>query len=314
MKCDRCNIEVEGAAKYCGQCGKPIDICPEPCAQELAAKHVMPEEVVESKPTPVLDVDFSHHAKEKDAVPHTNGAVPSTTMGSKRLVAIFSVILISLLTSAVIMYVRESKPSQLAQSDQAQTPIDQSASQNSSAPGTVVDNSPTRPAEEVQTRTATEETEEELAKKIAEATITLQKLVQQVDGKRSELDDRQRKLKKVNKQLADTQSMLKKLKSELVVAEGELKALRTEIASATTKLKKLNSDIVLARGTLRESRRVTAQLQRKKREVAILTRELTGLRQEASMRERAVRNLQRQIAGIKNADHASRNRRMPRKV
>lgn len=275
-RCDRCNIESEKDAKYCRKCGRPISNDSGLREEESAAERKTPGEVVESKATSMLDVNFSNPPRAKKVVPLGNARGEGMSRGLRRCLLGTGVSLsFMLLLLLVIGGFMLNKVAHIQRDKE-------------------------RLVSEV---AKIQRDKESLTNEVAEITRAKDSLIDQVE-------DNQRTKDRLDKQIADEQNRLKQLVAQRSVAEGKLKDTETKIASAERTLSTINSNITVARRNLRESKGAIAQLKHQKEKI---TRELEGLRYEAGLRRREVRNLQRQIDGIRNANHASRKRRSPRR-
>jgi chromosome segregation ATPase len=168
------------------------------------------------------------------------------------------------------------------------------------------------PVEEValpsETENAIKERDKDLVDKTRRSEELAEVIAKQERAKKegeNEIAKQQRISNKLDTDIAERQRQLKNLEQDLTLAKSELDNLRSELVSLKGELNKLNTAISYARRTLKKSKNEIAQFERKKEEV---TGKIRVLNQTISQKQLVVRDLQRHIDLMKNANHGSRNR------
>ncbi|HEV2704821.1 MAG TPA: hypothetical protein VGV59_02795 [Pyrinomonadaceae bacterium] len=300
MRCSNCHVESELDSNYCRKCGMPMKVPPKGSADSSATESQKSEKSANPNSTSELNgVKFPNKKAAKKVVPLDLGDDNATgrQLGRKLQTMFVFIVILAILQVVVIVAVliwsRQPAPQQ-ARMD-VQTPSMQTE------PNVTRETSPAEAAPQEPARAEIKETSEEQKESA-------------VQEKEQYIESLEQKEAAIQRRINEKQLKLKKLNKELAVAENELAGVRGQIAEASLTLKALKEDIARATRTRKKGQMATAHVTRKRANVAQLEQKVKGLRGVETQKARRVKDLRMQIAGVKNLDDSSKNRRTRRKL
>jgi uncharacterized coiled-coil protein SlyX len=273
---------------------------PKGSSESSAADLQMSEQSANANSTSAINgINFPNKKAAKKVVPIPVGDEGSTATGRQlgrklQTMFVFIVMLAILQVVSIVGVVIWMRPA-ATRHEQAQTDV-----QTPSTPPSA--RRETASAEAVQAAAESAEIKEnleELKERRAQEAQTVEKLKREQVELQQSINRKNRKLEGLKRELAD--------------AEDELAEVNVQIARANNTLSELNASIARAKSTRKKSQKPNLQVARKQAEAEQLKHKVRGLKGVATQKERRVKDLRMQIAGINKTDDGGKNRRTRRK-